>query len=341
MESKRAFIHIGLAKTGTKSIQFALAQRRSKLSQAGWVFPLEGTSSNRGGHHGLAWHLQGASHQHPALRRFDVCSFRCAIAAAAGQNIVISSEELSLLRDESAIRSLLSLFPTHEVYVVAYVREQAELLNSLYVETLELLDCLETVGGFVARDLSVDGQNYQRIFRVWRNLLGRRLVVRPFDPDELRGGDVVKDFAALLEIEEALHPLPIDHKNVRLNPLQVASLLGFAQNLVTSGQTWSLFSERHRHLRTLIADILNDPDLAMAESYWGIGAVWVQRIREHYRASNAAFFAEVTGAPFCFSAARRVKRRNAVAYRTLAADLRTRLERKLLDGLQNAPGELP
>ena len=333
MFRKRAFIHIGLAKTGTKSIQFALAQRRSKLASAGWLFPVEGTSSNRGGHHGLAWHIQGAAHQHPALLRFDLSSFKSTIAAAGERNIIISSEELSQLSDENAIRSFLLLFPAHDVYVVAYVREQADLLNSLYAEVLKDLSYLQPIGDFLMRALAVDRYNYQKSFRIWRSLLGDRLLLRPFDREGLRGGDVVRDFAALLEIEEALHPLPADHRNPLLNPLQVAAILGLARKLSEQGQSWTLYSHKHRYLRRTAMDILSDPDLAVAEPYWGIGPVWVHRIRDHYRASNLEFFSEMVGAPFCFSATRRARKRNAVAYRELAPQLRQRLERKLLEAL--------
>src|SRR4051794_5399373 len=115
MGSKRAFVHIGLAKTGTKSIQFALAQRRSKLRRAGWIFPKEGTTTNRSGHHGLAWHLQGAKHQHPGLLGFDPVSFKTAVEAAKDQHVIISSEDLSALSTKrDAILSLLTCFPQHE-----------------------------------------------------------------------------------------------------------------------------------------------------------------------------------------------------------------------------------
>ena len=149
MGRKRAFIHIGLAKTGTKSIQFALAQRRSKLERAGWIYPRQGTTTNRSGHHGFAWYLGQATHEHPGLKRFDIAAFNAAVASANDKNIIISSEGLSALSSsEEGIRSLVEHFPDHEIVVVTYVREQADLVNSRYGE---ILSDLTDPGPFAAR----------------------------------------------------------------------------------------------------------------------------------------------------------------------------------------------
>jgi hypothetical protein len=340
MDRMRAFIHIGLAKTGTKSIQFALAQRRSKLLHAGWLFPTLGTSTNRSGHHGLAWHLQRASHEHPALRNFELASFRATIAAAVNHNVVISSEGLSALSaDQQGIRSLLALFPNHEVFVIAYVREQAELLNSLYAQILDDLTYPGSIHEFVGRAMAHGRFKYLNLFHSWQSVLGERLLVRPFDTQELRCGDVVKDFAGLLGLNEPLKPLPPDRKNKQPNPLQLAVLIGMIRRLAASGETWTLYSDRHRYLRKLIAEILDDPELAMDEAYWGIGPVWIKRVREHYEQPNAAFFSSVLGREFSFTATTRVRRRNAIGYAELPLSLRSRLEARLSDGLADAPRE--
>ena len=338
MAQNCAFIHIGLAKTGTKSIQFALAQRRGKLDRAGWFYPNEGTTTNRSGHHGLAWYLQRASHRHPALQKFDAAAFKSAIAAASNRNVIISSEELgSISNDATAVQSLLAMFPAHEVFVVVYVREQAELINSLYAQLLKDLGYPDEIGKFAARTLALDRFNYSTLLNNWKRFLGKRLIVRPFDARELRMGDVVSDFAALLGIEDVLKPLPNERMNTQYNPLQVAVLIGLARLLARRGERWEALSDRHRHIRRLVADILEDSELAMPESYWGLGPVAVRNVRDHYSASNSAFFLGTLGRTFEFSAIEKKKRRNVVAYSHLPTELRKRLEARLIEGLTSGP----
>lgn len=340
MTRMRAVIHIGLAKTGTKSVQFAFAQRRSKLMRAGWLFPREGTTNNRSGHHGLAWYLQGASHHHPALRTFDPVAFGEMISAAGDCNLLISSEGLSTLAaDETAIQSLLDLFGNHDVTVIAYVREQSELLNSYYAQILKDLTYPGSMHEFLDRTMAGDQFNYVKLFRPWRRTMGSRLIVRPFERQELQGGDVVTDIAGLLGVDDAIRPLPKDRKNEKASPLQVAVLTGIITMLADSGETWGPYSARHRHLRKVVADILGDPELSSGDAYWGMDPDWADRVRAHYAASNAHFFSEILGRHFTFSAATRHRQCNAVTYGELSQGLRRKIEDRLRDGLASAPRE--
>jgi hypothetical protein len=337
MERKRAFIHIGLAKTGTKSIQLALAQRRSKLARAGWVFPKEG-STNRSGHHGFAWYLEGATHQHPGLQRFDLATFKAAIVASDDKNIIISSEGLSALSaNEKRIRSLLSYFPNHDVVAIAYVREQAQLVNSFYGEFLSNLADPGPIEAFATRALQQDLYNYLRYFRLWKMLLGKNLIVRPYDLAELKDGDIVEDFAQLLEIGPALKPYPIDRQNTGNNVLQVAVLIGLIRRLSDMKQHWEPYSPKHRHLKAVVTGILSDPDLQGAEPYWGLDSTWAQQLRQHYKETNEAFFLEMLQRKFEFGAVGTPRRYNAITYQDLAPGLRTRLEDMLIAGLEAEP----
>jgi len=249
MTANRAFIHIGLHKTGTKSIQFALAQRRSRLARGNWLYPREGTTSNRSGHHGLAWYLHRASHRHPGLLKFDLAAFQAEIASAGTRDIIVSSEEPSRLsRNKFSIETVLGLFPAHEVFVVAYVREQAEFLNSLYTEVLKDMTYPSSIGNFVARRLQADQDNYLALLQLWHQRLGRRLLVRPYDRTEMYGGDAVRDFAHLVSIDDIVRPLPAERKNLQHNTWQVAVLIGLSRLLKKRDERWDHNSDRHRYL---------------------------------------------------------------------------------------------
>ena len=334
MTANRAFIHIGLHKTGTKSIQFALAQRRSRLARGNWLYPREGTTSNRSGHHGLAWYLQGASHRHPGLLKFDLAAFQAEIASAGTRDIIVSSEELSKLsRNKFSIETVLGLFPAHEVFVVVYVREQAEFLNSLYTEVLKDMTYPSSIGNFVARRLQADQDNYLALLQLWHQRLGRRLLVRPYDRTEMYGGDTVRDFAHLMSIDDIVRPLPAERKNLQHNTWQVAVLIGLSRLLKKRDERWDHHSDRHRYLRRAVDDILQDPELRAGEPYWGLGPGVVRRVREHYESSNTALFRSVLGRDFEFSQCRIHRKRRSVKYEELPDALRKRLEERLMAGL--------
>lgn len=330
MPLKRVFIHIGLAKTGTKSIQFALAQRRRKLARSGWTYPVEGTTNSRSGHHAFAWFVQGATHDHPGLKRFDILAFGAAVAAAKDQNLIISSETLSVFsRNEDGIHRLLGYFPDHEVTVIAYAREQADLINSRYGEILSDLTDPGPIDVFAAKLQEGDIFNYPRYFSVWKQVLGSRLIVRPFDPAEFEGGNLIKDFAHVLQMGPVLAPYPDEHRNTGYNVLQMAMLTGLVQHLSQGQRRWKRYSDLHRQLRRTVADILADPGLQDAESYWGLSAERTEGIRDHFQESNTAFFSAGLGKTFEFSATRRLRRCNAVAYEDLPLVLRQRAEELL------------
>jgi hypothetical protein len=271
------------------------------------------------------------------LKRFDVAAFKTAIVSAENKNIVISSEGLSALSNkEQRIQSLLEYFPNHEVVVIAYVREQADLINSRYGEILGNLNDPGSVDDFAARIQEADLFNYPRFFRIWKRLLGPNLIVRPFDLAELKGRDIVEDFADQLQIAAILKPYPAEHKNTGNNVLQTAMLAGLVQILSESKQRWEPYSELHRRLRRTISSILDDQELQGAESYWGLSAERTKSLRDHYRESNATFFSEWLGKPFEFSSVSRQRRCNAIAYGDLPAALRNRSERILMRALNTA-----
>lgn len=337
MAFKRVFIHIGLAKTGTKSIQFALARRRRKLARSGWVYPVEGTTNSRSGHHAFAWFIQGATHDHPGLKRFDILAFRAAVAAAKDQNLIISSETLSVFsRHEDCIHRLLGHFPDHEVTVIAYAREQADLVNSRYGEILSDLTDPGPIDVFAARLQEGDILNYPRYFSIWKQVLGSRLIVRPFDPAEFEGGNLIVDFAHLLQIAPILAPYPSEHINAGYNVLQAAMLIGLVRHLSQGPRRWERHSDLHRQLRRTVAGILTDPALQDAESYWGLSAERTGGIRDHFRESNAAFFSAALGKTFEFSATHRLRRCNALAYEDLPLALRQRAEQLLQETFDRA-----
>ena len=221
---------------------------------------------------------------------------------------------------------MLGHFPDHEPTVIAYAREQADLVNSRYGEILSDLTYPGPMDVFAEHLQESDILDYPRFFRNWAKILGARLIVRPFDIVEFKGRDLVDDFAHLLDIAPVLTPYPSEHRNTGYNFMQAAMLAGLVEHLSRVQQRWERHSNLYRQLRRTVADILADPALQDGESYWGLSAERTQSLRDHFRESNAAFFLAALGKPFEFSAAHRIRQCNSVAYDDLPVALRQRAE---------------
>jgi len=127
------FLHIGLAKTGTTTIQAGLNARVAQLAAAGVLFA-------------------GGSHRAQRLAAYDLLGQRIEgddrdvvagafgrladeIAAFTGRSVVVSEEELSHARPRHVRRLVRRLGP-HRIYVVITVRDLARTLLSSWQQSV-------------------------------------------------------------------------------------------------------------------------------------------------------------------------------------------------------------
>ena len=149
----KILLHIGTAKTGSTALQRTLAANRDALAQAGVLFP-DSLVGYGFGHIGLYWltlrpdeldrtrfvagHLDHRQFAERQMRLRD--SLAREIDAARPDVLILSSEHLSVLmktpEQVAAVRSLVNAFGT-EVEVHLCLREQADLLGSLYAEMIK------------------------------------------------------------------------------------------------------------------------------------------------------------------------------------------------------------
>jgi hypothetical protein len=127
------FLHVGLAKTGTTTIQAALEARSSQLADDGVLFA-------------------GGSHRAQRLAVYDLLGQRVKgddkdvvagaferlvdeISAHTGRSVVVSEEELSLVRPRH-VRKLVRRLAGHRVFVVVGVRDMARTLVSAWQQSV-------------------------------------------------------------------------------------------------------------------------------------------------------------------------------------------------------------
>ncbi len=133
-KTRRLWIHAGLHKTGTTSLQSFLAEKREALAERGVLYVRAGTNRYLDGNHNVAWELTGD-------HRFELdtgCLEEAVqeIADFPGDAILSSEDFESLLHRPKGFDPLLRhhLLRHHRVGVLVYLRNQADYLASLAAE---------------------------------------------------------------------------------------------------------------------------------------------------------------------------------------------------------------
>ena len=184
-------LHIGRHKTGTSALQNAFIASRAALLAAGVDYPLSGL--RRIAHHPIA----EAIHEH-SLRQSDfmaldlIRDFRAEIDCAQTAWMLISSEAFQRCQPRDVAR----LFNGHHVMVVVYLRDQLSYLQSSYLQEVQADAYQGSIEDFAATYFDA---NYQEFVDSWIEVFGERnVLVRIFQKNFLRNGDIVSDFFSVL-----------------------------------------------------------------------------------------------------------------------------------------------
>lgn len=129
--NKKIFLHIGIGKTGTTSIQKMFFESRKKLLKDQTLYPLTGISHY--GHHNLA-KLGDENISTETLFLYNQLLHE--IETSCANKIVISSENFIFMKP-NYIKKIAETLNCFDVKVVVYVREQISLFESTYMEWLK------------------------------------------------------------------------------------------------------------------------------------------------------------------------------------------------------------
>ncbi|MDX1744544.1 MAG: hypothetical protein R3324_01285 [Halobacteriales archaeon] len=223
----RAFVlHVGMPKTGTTSIQFAMREHPDALAQLGWTYSTVGRGERI--HHLELINALGFARGSDGVGETarDVAT-RLRSEFDANPRLIVSHESLCkfpLLGPDQ--RSFVTeLFRSFDPHVVLYVRRQDKWLESLYTQFVKRGRESRPIGE-VADEF---GQPYNGFATDYLDALdffsgfveGRsRLHVRVFDRSALVGGDAVPDFFSILGFDPEDSPPPPE-LNPSLSPLAV------------------------------------------------------------------------------------------------------------------------
>lgn len=139
------YLHIGLPKTATTTIQHALRKNQDHFSSIGILVPQTGLRADHGGHNGLALSLCGAQNLKKVAERFQA-----ELNASNAETVVMSSEMIArrLLHGEMASSLFANMDHLNlEPRLIVSVRNQPQLFNSAYCQ---LIKCFRLTGSFAA-----------------------------------------------------------------------------------------------------------------------------------------------------------------------------------------------
>lgn len=178
------YLHIGMQKTGTTSLQRTMADKRQELQSHGILYP-SGTAGvaaeDHDAHHYLAHAIRGRRQQHSPNIPFELLSKHVealheAAATFAG-DMVISSEDFSLF-GKKEIQSLRTYFPA-DTKIVIYLRRQDFWADALYGQMMKVGRQV-TVEAFLKTHQHL--LNYCALVEKWETAFGlENIIVRSYE----------------------------------------------------------------------------------------------------------------------------------------------------------------
>jgi len=219
MNAKTIFIHIGLEKTGTTSIQNFLFNNAEQLKQK-YIFystMLDKDQRSLSIYSGQSKYIRGLVSKDKEIKikkelPQTIKSIIDKFEKSNCTNLVFSNEHLSSrLKDTNDLKNLKELFKPYNypIKIVIYVRNQVDLLESLYFEFIKSggKDSLSNW----SKDFTFIEIDFNKLLKEWGSVFGNEsIIVSLFDRKNLKNGDIIDDFLDLLLVQS-------DEKFIRSN----------------------------------------------------------------------------------------------------------------------------
>lgn len=295
------FIHIGMPKTGTTSIQQYLHDNRILLRRSGYVVPL---CPGRTNHRNLTVYAlpddsavtirraKGLT-SIEAVARFRK-SFVTKLAAEArgwkaDQSIVLTGEHMIFLTQEeefTRLKELLAVMGDRPVQVIIYLRRQDEFYVSLYAQFIknggsapwcDLGDDVNSAA--IGNEIAATLFHYDKVIANWSAAFGADNVrVRVYERRQLVREDVVADFLSVLQCDQLSASAP----TIRTNRSLDARTLEYLRRMnVLLPRTMIGADRRRSALITALEQISNGVGIRMRQST-------AVKFLDRYREGNAS-----------------------------------------------------
>ena len=136
---KKIFIHCGLHKTGTTSIQNFLFSNPSLLKKNNFLYPLIGIPDSNKAHHNFGWELSGDERFNKSNGTIEELKEKIKYI---DQDIILSTESFeTILNDVDKLEFLKTTFEdiNFQTSFVIFIRNPIDYLISCYLQLLKIL----------------------------------------------------------------------------------------------------------------------------------------------------------------------------------------------------------
>lgn len=262
---KKAYLHIGLEKTGTTSLQIFLQQNSNVLKENN----LEYLGCEEKIYvHGIGHFPIVASfckecpdfiplHKHRTSS--EVLQALSQDVTGTDADIILSCEHFSSRLDNiESIKALGAALSPRHITIICYLRRQDEQAIAHYSTLVK--------GGrtepFDISEITTENRyyNYLKILEDWAKIFGREnIIVREYDRNVLINGNICSDFLNVLDVNIEKFSF-INDQNISLNSLQVEMLRCINKHLPSfslGGSEYEMENfEKSQYVRTVIIPFL-------------------------------------------------------------------------------------
>lgn len=192
------YLHVGLGKTGTTTIQYGLRDNYDELIKLGYLYPKSGRHAGiekNSCHHNLAFEIDQDPRYISTHSGFkDLVE---EIKTSSLSNIVISSE-CFLPRHAPTVHNLLS--PLGRVNIIYYVRRQDQWFTSIWAQRMKETGFVLTFPEAMAEIFYKTGY-FSNGVKAWAKIFGKEnMKVRVLEHEQLFRGDLFLDFIYTCDI---------------------------------------------------------------------------------------------------------------------------------------------
>lgn len=224
MHPNTIYIHIGMPKTGTTALQQACYANRQQLKDLGFLYPQTGLYS-------VAHHLLGYSLWTRNVRwmKTDKSDPRGLIEAMLREadatqcrNLLVSSELLMFAAREGTLDLLRNCLAGFEIRIICYVRRMDGYISSAIAQTIKSMGGIFRISDFnqgkPVPQIDKFMQDEPGYLAQWLDAFPPdTMTVRPYERQQLHGGDICADFWQTLGIEDTSRLVaPIGNPNPRM-----------------------------------------------------------------------------------------------------------------------------
>jgi hypothetical protein len=270
------YLHIGLHKTGTSSIQAFVNANRETFEQGGVAIPKAGWLE--GAHHNVPLEILGKPKFSPAAG---------GLAAAlpeidARPDALLSSEEFEFL-DLAGVKRLKQALGERAVKVIVYLRRQDALIASTYAQQIKMGARLGSFSEYVTQSLYHPRFDLFMLLMRWSKVFGEGSVRAGVICEETSGPKLFDDFLAKME---ATH-LPVAKPDKLFNPspswAEVELLRRLAILLKPKGRKFA--TEELQRMKALARKRVRVDGLDL-EARLKLGPEDLERVRDRFEAGN-------------------------------------------------------